>query len=481
MSKPKRLHPTAIFINSGKKIKRVIIPLIGLAFLGHKDEGRVLFTLMASIAVIIFTLFSSAISWFRYTYHLEKEELRIEYGIFIRKKRYISFERIQSLDMTEGVLHRLFGLAKVQVETAGGDLSDGAEAVLAAISKKEAMYIQDYFNSHKASVKMMEGLENHQEEELIFQITTIQLLLLSLTSGGAGVIISAVLALLSQMDDFIPYKKWFGGLEKLVSGSMMFFSILVFIGFVLIWIIALLGTMLKYANFTVIKKDGDLIISQGLLERRQITIPVKRIQSIRMSENWFRQMLGYATVYVESAGGVALDTKESNVILFPMIKRKQIVSTIDRYLTDYKIVTSFKRLPKRALSRYIMRSWYFVVPIVVVSILLLKAWGSISLILLLIVTYWAFLKYKDAGWNLENQQLSLQYRTLNRHTVFMKKNRIQTIEVYESYFQRKKQLATVEAFVKSGMGMGGGRVTDLENDDMRKIILWYSNHHNKQD
>jgi putative membrane protein len=480
MSKPKRLHPIAIFINSGKKIKKIIIPLIGLVFLGHKDEGRTLFNLLASIVVIIFTLFSSAISWFRYTYHLEKEELRIEYGIFIRKKRYISFERIQSLDMTEGVLHRLFGLAKVQVETAGGDLSDGAEAVLAAISKKEAQYIQDYFNSHKASVKLIQGLGNQQEEAPIYQITTIQLLLLSLTSGGAGVIISAALAFLSQMDDFIPYKKWFGGLEKLVSGSIMFFSILVFIGFILIWVLTLLGIMLKYANFTVIKKDGDLVISQGLLERRQVTIPVKRIQSIRMSENWVRQMLGYATVYVESAGGVALDTKESNVILFPMIKRNQIASLIEQHLTDYKIVTSFKGLPKRAMSRYIMRSWYIVVPIVVVSILFLKVWGSISLILLLIATFWAYLKYKDAGWNLENQQLTFRYRNLIRHTVFMKKNRIQTIEVFESYFQRKNQLATVEAFVKSGMGRGGGRITDLEHNDIRKILLWYSNHHNKQ-
>lgn len=470
MSKPKRLHPIAIFIQLGKFIKRMIFPLIGFAFLGHKDEGGLLFTLIGSSIVLFFTLLSSVISWLRYTYQMEGAELRIEYGVFIRKRRYIPFERIQSLDMTEGILHRLFGLVKIKVETAGGDLKDGAEADLSAISKKEAHEIQKYFNSYKKFDQM-----DHEEVETpLFRITAVQLLLLSITSGGVGVIISAILASLSQMDDFIPYKKWFGDLEKVYSQSMMFMAILIFFGFLFIWFVALIATMLKYANFTVIKKEGDLIISQGLLERRQMTIPINRIQSIRMSENPIRQMMGYAMVFVESAGGAVLDTKNSNVVLFPMIKKNELASFIEPYLTEYKIPTDFIPLPKRALPRYILRGWYIVVPIVIVSLIFLKQWGMLSFILLGIITYWSFLKYQDAGWNLENQQLSLRYRTIIRHTVFMKKNKIQSMNVYESYFQRKKELSSIETFVKSGSGHGGGRITDMENEDRQTIFSWYS-------
>ena len=78
---------------------------------------------------------------------------------------------------------------------------------------------------------------------------------------------------------------------------LIIIAILVVFGFVLAWVIALIGTMLKYANFNVIKKEHDLVISQGLLERRQITIPLKRIQAIRINENIVRQWLGYGTVY----------------------------------------------------------------------------------------------------------------------------------------------------------------------------------------
>ncbi|MDF1512079.1 PH domain-containing protein [Robertmurraya sp. DFI.2.37] len=33
-----------------------------------------------------------------------------------------------------------------------------------------------------------------------------------------------------------------------------------------------------------------------MLEKRQLTIPLNRIQGIRISENWLRQPLGYASV-----------------------------------------------------------------------------------------------------------------------------------------------------------------------------------------
>ncbi|MEI2401171.1 PH domain-containing protein, partial [Paenibacillus phytohabitans] len=57
------------------------------------------------------------------------------------------------------------------------------------------------------------------------------------------------------------------------------------------------------ANFTVVKRDEELFITRGLIEKKQTTIPLTRIQAIRIGENLIRQPFGYATVYIESAGG----------------------------------------------------------------------------------------------------------------------------------------------------------------------------------
>lgn len=36
------------------------------------------------------------VSWLRFTYRVEDGELKIESGVFVRKNRYIRFERIQT-------------------------------------------------------------------------------------------------------------------------------------------------------------------------------------------------------------------------------------------------------------------------------------------------------------------------------------------------------------------------------------------------
>ncbi|SDN81657.1 PH domain-containing protein [Bacillus sp. OK048] len=475
MFEPKRLHPVVIVLNIGKRIKDFIFTFIALFFIWNNGESSKLMLFAAVTIAIILIILTSNLTWMRYTYRLEDNELRIEYGVFVRKKRYIPMERIQSIDISEGILQRICGMVKVQIETAGGSGKDEAEAVLAAITKEEARIIQEYVTASKENPAMQEvGVVQETRNQTIYKITPSQLILLSLTSGGVGVVISAVLALLSQLDDLIPFGRLFRGVEQWAVGNIILIAILVFAGFVVAWILALIGTMLKYANFNVIKTDHDLIISQGLLEKRQITIPLKRIQSVRIDENIVRQWLGYGSVIVESAGGSASNKEGSKVLLLPLVKIHTIEQILKPYLIDYQWNPTFTPVPKRAMSRYILRSWLVIGPIVVITIAFLKVWGLISLVFLGLFTIWGLLKYKDAGWSFNHEQLNLRYRTIVRTTVFIKKNKIQSLDMRESYFQSRKRLATLEAFVKVGFGGAGGRVIDMEQGDVKKVYSWFS-------
>lgn len=474
MFEPKRLHPIVIVLTIGKRLKEFIFSFIALFFIWNKGDGGKLLLVGVSIIGVFGIIFSSILSWLRYTYRLESNELRIEYGVFVRKKRYIPLERIQSIDISEGILQRLCGMVKVQIETAGGSGNDKAEAVLSAISKEEARFIQEYVTAAKNP--SVQDVKDVQEDpsSTVYKITPSQLILLSLTSGGVGVVISAVLAFLSQLDDLIPYEKIFRGVEQWAISNIIFIAILIFVGFVAAWVIALIGTMLKYANFMVTKVEQDLVITQGLLERRQITIPISRIQAIRINENIVRQWLGYGSVVVESAGGSATNKEGSKVILLPLVKLQNMEHILAQHLKDYHFTSRFTPVPRRAMLRYTFRSSFFVVPLVVVAIVFLKAWGLLTLIILALMMVWGILTYKDAGWSLEEQQLNLRYRTMVRTTVFIKKNKIQSLEVKESYFQKRKELGTLEAFVKVGFGGAGGRVMDMDQKDVQKIYSWFS-------
>lgn len=479
MFEPKRLHPIVIVLTIGKRLKDTIFSFIALIFIWNRGGKLLLFGAIAiAMAAIVLT---SILSWLRYTYRLEQNELRIEYGIFIRKKRYIPLERIQSLDISEGILQRLCGMVKVKIETAGGSGTDEAEAVLAAISQEEARYIQEYVAAVKNPVVQEADSVQEIPRHTVYKITPAQLILLSLTSGGVGVVISAVLAFFSQLDDLIPYRRIFRGVEQWAVSNLIIIVLLVFGGFVAAWVIALIGTMLKYANFNVIKTEHDLVISQGLLEKRQITIPLTRIQAIRINENIVRQWLGYGSVMVESAGGSASNQEGSKVLLLPLVKIDTIQDILGPYLTDYQLSSSFNPVPKRAMLRYVFRSWIMIVPVVASAIFFLKVWGLLSLAVLAWFTFWGILKYKDAGWKLEEQQLNLRYRKIVRSTVYIKKNKIQSLEMKESYFQKRKELGSLEAFVKVGFGGAGGTIIDMDRKDVKKVYSWFSREAKKKD
>lgn len=487
MSKPKRLHPVAAVSSALKLIKDALIPLvIFLVFGGSGEPGRWAIIELIAVPVIVLLLIGYGImDWLRFTYRIEEGELRIESGVFIRKKRYIRFERIHSLDKSEGILQRLFGLVKLKVETAGSS-GEQADATLSAISKDEAERINGIFNEVKRSGKMSTAAngetdsimpvqpEKEEESQSVFQQSFKELLIMAATSGGAGVVFSGAIAFFGQFEKLIPYNRLLGGFEQFIKGSVVFISIVVVFGLLFAYLIATAGIILKYAFFTVKKKENKIIISRGLLERRQLTIPLEKIQGIRITENIIRQPFGLASVYVEYAGGSILDKESSHIMLFPLIKKEKIQGLIRQFIPEYEVEVPFTPLPKRSYQRYLFRVWIFLAPIAAAISFIYRPLGLLSLLVLPLGAFWAYFCFRGAGWSITGNQLQLRSRFFAKQTFIFQKKKIQAVYVEVSPFQKRKKLASIGAAVASGAGPRSGKVIDLEAEDSEIIFKWFS-------
>lgn len=74
--------------------------------------------------------------WWRYTrFRVGEEQVELRRGVISRNHRSARYDRVQAIDVTEPFLPRLFGLAGVRVETAGG--SDSVLEI-AFLPRKEA-------------------------------------------------------------------------------------------------------------------------------------------------------------------------------------------------------------------------------------------------------------------------------------------------------------------------------------------------------
>ena len=332
MSEPKRLHPIAILLNIFKSIKDLIVPIVFFTVLPGGDtgfSGSIRGLIFGGICLIVIAI--AVIGWLRFTYRVEDGELKIESGVFVRKNRYIRFERIHSVDVSEGIIQRLFGLVKINIETAGGSK---AEAVLSAIRKEEAERLSEHLLEAKRNKNVIEREINdkqidHEIPTVMYKQTFLELLLMSATSGAVGVVLSGMVAFVSQFDEMIPFERLFGQSKEMLELGTFILISLAIAGVFLVYVAAILSMMLKYAHFTVEKKEDELVISRGLLEKRQLTIPLKKIQGIRILENVVRQPLGYATVYLEYAGGSVTEKDSLSVMLFPFVKKKGIQEKLE--------------------------------------------------------------------------------------------------------------------------------------------------------
>ena len=61
--------------------------------------------------------------------------------------------------------------------------------------------------------------------------------------------------------------------------------------------------------FRLKKKISSL--REVLLEKKRMTVPLNRVQSVRIIENPVRQLFGYAAVVIDSAGGGGVKVRKS--------------------------------------------------------------------------------------------------------------------------------------------------------------------------
>ncbi|MCU9615157.1 PH domain-containing protein [Caldibacillus lycopersici] len=485
MSEKKRLHPITIVTNTFSTLKDAIFPIILTVIVGGgKSDGSffwdLFFVLILPLIVMVLLIVFGVISWMRFNYRLEEQEIRIEHGVFIRKKRYIPCERIQSISTTEGMLQRLFGLVKLTIETAGG--SGEAEAVLAAISKHEANEIQLYIKHAKEQISETEEANEDvaertnvlEQKNIVFRMSFKEIFILAISSGGALGVIAAVFAFCSHFDELVPYERLYDRLETIVANGVI---IAIFMGLLVIlfaYCIAIIRTMIKYAYFSVEKTAENLVVSHGLLEKQNINVPLNRIQGIIIEESIIRKLFGLATVSVINAGSFSNEGESGKIIIFPLIKTNKIAAVMEACLSEYQIEESFAKVPARAKSRYILRPMIPLVIPVGVGIYFLHQWGLLLLLSFPLAAYFGYLGYLYAGWNINQQQLVLRSRFINAKTVYMFKNRIQSLEISSNFLQDRKRLGSVSATVMSGLGGAGGETVDIDREELFFIYSWYS-------
>lgn len=470
----KRQHPITMLLEL--KITD-FIPLIIFMF---SLNGKFPFWYLIPAAFGLLTVFSAFEKWYYTTYWVENNVLHVKQGLFVKKESYLNKERVQTINTSSNVLYQMLGLKKIQIETAGG--GDDAEVSLAGITAEEATELIAMLNEPTPEVKVDETSEEVVEKEIVteekqsteYKLTWKEILLASVTSGQFGLLFSLIFFVYHQVDEYIP--KWIENgvksyiMEHDIYGWIFMVAILI----VLSWIISTIGYALKHGNFTVNRRNDEVRIAQGLLEKKELVLKLHRIQGITIKESMLRQPFGYCAVQVEVIQGKGLGDEKEKVTLHPIIRKDRVQQLLTHLQLPYELNTNIISLPKAALCRYLIDSFIFfamlAIPLTGISIYFEKhfiMWALIPLAILIFTLGYA--TFKTNGYSVNGEQITLVYRSVGKYTGLVRRRHVQSMEKTQSYFQRRANLCTYKfSNASSNYKLEHTRVEDAE-----RMQDWY--------
>jgi putative membrane protein len=474
-SEPRNLHPAAMLIDAIRTIRRSLSAFVipGIALLASRGLSvrTLVLILLGAIIVTVLAAFWGFLSWRATTYQVTGGAFRLRRGVLQKNERTIPLDHVQSVDTVQGIIQRLFGVVEVRIETAGGGTSE-PDASLAALDRAAAEALRREIEGSRR-----EPVETETAGPTVLRrLGTRELLIAGATSGQIGVALSLI-AVASQvfddLGDFFSQDLIRRVYETAAPNSVVAVLLLVVAVGVFSWLLAIAGTVLAYAGFTLSREGDFLYIKRGLLERREATIPLARIQAVRIVEGLLRQPFGLASLRVESAG-YGEDAGVSTT-LFPLLPREEARKLLLDAAPEFAVVPILNPLPTRALRRYVFRSTapvlLLVVALPVVSFLALGsvALGLPVLLLVLLAAVYGWLRYRDAGWAYTEDRLIVRSRLLARTTAIAPRRRLQSRAVIRNPFQRRARLATFRAQVASGGSGAAYGVVDLEVDSAEAL------------
>ena len=282
-------------------------------------------TLLIAIAVLVpvAALYGFMTWWFTH-FAVTESELRIRTGLLFRRTAHIRLERIQAIDVTQPLLARVAGVAKLKIDVIG---TDKKKDELAFLGEREARALRAELLARAAGFAPETAHEVGEApaHELLRTPPLDLAISVVLTGATWGSLVAALV---------VPSLLW------LATHSVWT---------VLATAVPLLGAagatsvgrFVGEYDWTVGESPDGLRIDHGLLDRTHETVPPGRVQTVRIVEPLLWRRRGWVRVELDVAGS-------SNSVLVPVAPRAVAESVVARVLPGVTVPAAVSRPPKRA-------------------------------------------------------------------------------------------------------------------------------------
>jgi len=441
VGEPERLHPLFLLTGLGGAIRGMAGGYAFIAYLAIR--GQLATALFGAVALFLLLALGLVLYWRKFEYRVGESEIRIDSGIFSRTHRSIPFDRVQDVDISQGPVARLLGLAKVKFETGGSGGSD--EGVLQAITLERAQQLRELVRSRRSKTAAAASQIEEADRPPVFVMDLPRLLLAGVFNFSLAVF-AGLFGLTQTVGDVIgfdPFSRRFWNrvlsesapIQAFILANRLIMAIAGVVSLVLVGLATgIVRTGLRDFGFRLDRTEAGLRRRRGLLNRTDVSLPVARAQAAIVATGPVRERFGWSELKLQS---LARDEGGSgDHVLAPLASADEIASVLE--------ALGWRPLPKaiawrRVSSAYVLALAVALVPIMlagVAELAFVPVAGGLSILLPLGAIAMRWLAWRRTGYALDGDRLLIRTGWWRRRTLILPLRRIQSVDLAQSFIAR---------------------------------------------
>lgn len=476
---PERLHPLFLLTGLGATVRGAWGMLAVLAWMA--SQGRWWLVALIAAGSLLLSVGGLLIRWLRLEYRVGEHEIRIDSGLFERTSRAIPFDRIQDVDIEQGPVQRLFGLAQVRFET--GAAAGANDGVLHTIALERAEALRRRVRANRARVSALAPAVPVAEGEPLFAMSNRRLVVAGLFNFSLAVL-AGLFGLSQTVGDvagFDPFSRRFWNEALAASAPLQAYFlahriVVVTAGALLLLALGaatgIVRTVLRDYRFRLDRVARALRRRRGLLTLTDVSLPLARVQAAVVATGPVRRALGWFELKLQS---LAQDEAgRGDHVVAPLARPGEIA----RILAEL----GWPPGPSDPTWRNVSRAYLYLFLLAMIPLALLGVaqaafvpWlGAVTLAVAAAASLLRILAWPRTRYALDGEHLFIEGGWWNQHRLLLPRAKVQSADVTDNALTRLFGVATVRLGVAGGGGWSIHSVPAIPRDvafDLRRAIL----------
>lgn len=487
LDEPRFLHPSSVIFEALSQVRQFIVPAIfGVYSAAQGGSWGIGFAVLLFSASLLFTL----VRYFTLRYRVHAGDFIVTEGLLFRRVRSVPIRRIQNMDLTQNVLHRIFGVAEVRIETASGSKPEATlrvltrpqieelrEAILG--SSRVALAVSDQpvdslpnldspppnLTSEGNPAARRSGdsaplLRPTGPGTLVHRIPLAQVLQAGLASNRGTVLLGVLAGFFFQDDwwrtsnfNFLPESVRETFAEQPKWQTLFLFGLGAFaVLFVILRLVSVTWYLLRFYNHRIERVGQDFRVSCGLFTKVSATVPSRRIQFISVHRSLIMRAFGLAAIRIETAGGAGQGNEDAATTVsrrwfLPAVRESEVQRILSelRPTVDWSLRDADWQGVSPLTGRRLLRLAAIACLVIsLVGLAVTRPWGWLAGIVAFPIFSWLAIKKSKA-----KRFAQLDWGVAYQSGLFVKKmsfaffNRFQTLQISASPFDKRWHMATL--------------------------------------